>query len=126
LQIEENKLGNCIQLLGFRSDIKSFLNSIDIFLFPSLWEGFGFALVEAMAEKVVPVAFDLTSNPEIISHGKDGFLIKHPDIDSFADRIEFLITNPEQRQLMANSASEQVRTRFDLPQIVKEWEQLLN
>ncbi|WP_346854512.1 glycosyltransferase [uncultured Draconibacterium sp.] len=123
--ISKNKLGEFIKLVGFQSDVKSFLSAIDIFVFPSLWEGFGNAMVEAMTEQIVPVAFNLTSNPEIITSGENGFLIDFPDINSFAEKILFLIQNPEIRMEMGATARQSVIHKFSLQKIIHDWEKLL-
>ncbi|WP_159522433.1 glycosyltransferase [Sunxiuqinia indica] len=123
--IQENGLENLIELIGFQSDVKSFLNSIDLFVFPSLWEGFGNAMVEAMAEKKVPVAFKLTSNPEIIENGENGFLIDYADMNAFADKVEFLATQPEKRKEMGKKARESVIQKFSFEKIMDEWKKLL-
>lgn len=48
-KITENNLENCVHLLGIRKDIPNVLNSLDLFLFPSLYEGLGIVIVEAQA-----------------------------------------------------------------------------
>ena len=124
--ISKHKLDDKIQLIGFQSDVKSFLNSIDIFVFPSLWEGFGNAMVEGMAEKVVPVAFKLTSNPEIIIDGKNGFLVEYPNLSLFAEKVLYLADNPQERLKMGKLARETVIGNFDLKKIIGDWEELLS
>jgi glycosyltransferase involved in cell wall biosynthesis len=124
--IAKNKLGEYIKLVGFQSDVKSFLSAIDIFVFPSLWEGFGNAMVEAMAEQIVPVAFNLTSNPEIITSGENGFLIDFPEINAFAEKILYLIQNPEIRKKMGTAARQSVIHKFSLQKIIHDWEKLLS
>jgi len=124
--IIENNLENHVELAGFQSDVKSFLNGIDIFVFTSLWEGFGNAMVEAMAEQKVPVAFNRTSNPEIINDGKNGFLIDSENMNVFAEKILFLANNPDKRKQMAINARESVIKKFSLDKIIKDWEKLLN
>lgn len=124
--IQTNNLEGQIQLIGFQADVKSFLNSIDIFVFPSLWEGFGNAMVEGMAEKVVPVAFNLTSNPEIIIDGENGFLVDHPNLSLFAEKVLYLADNPQERLKMGELARETVIGNFHLKKIINDWEELLS
>jgi len=123
--ISENNLEAYVKLVGFQSDVKSFLNGIDIFVFSSLWEGFGNAMVEAMAEEKVPVAFNLSSNPEIITTNENGFLIESRNIEEFAEKVEFLIQNPERRKLMGAAARKSVTNKFALQKIIRDWEKLL-
>ncbi len=124
--ITKNNLANYVELAGFQSDVKSFLNAIDIFVFTSLWEGFGNAMVEAMAEQKVPVAFNRTSNPEIINDGENGFLIDSENMNLFAEKVLFLANNPDKRKHMAINARESVINKFSLDKIIKDWEKLLN
>jgi glycosyltransferase involved in cell wall biosynthesis len=72
---------------GFIEDMPGFMNSIDIFLFTSLWEGFGFALVEAMIAGKPVVAFNTTSNPEIVASDTTGFLVDFRIPGMFAEII---------------------------------------
>ena len=123
--IYKNKLEGSVKLIGFQDDIKSFLNAIDIFVFPSLWEGFGFALVEAMAERKVPIAFDLTSNPEIITNGKNGFLVDPKNFEEFADKIKLLANNPDKRKEIGEVARKSVINHFSFDKIMQDWENLL-
>ena len=124
--IAENELEKHVQLIGFLSDVKSFLNSIDIFVFPSLWEGFGNAMVEAMLEKRAVVAFNLTSNPEIITDNSLGYLVEHPDMDDFTNKVLKLASNESLRLTIGVNASKSIRVRFSFDKIIDEWEKLLS
>ncbi len=102
-----------IVFLGFVDEMKSFLDSIDIFVLTSLWEGFGYVIVEAMANSRPVVAFDVSSNPEIIEDGKNGYLIPPYDIGLLSDRVVQLIENTELRKQLGNYAKESVYQRFN-------------
>ncbi len=68
-----------VHFTGFMSDLGPFWKSIDIFVLSSLWEGFGYVLVEAMAAKVPVVAFAVSSIPELVDHGYNGLLVRGPN-----------------------------------------------
>ena len=125
-KIKENRLEEEIKLIGFLSDVKSFLNSIDVFVFPSLWEGFGNAMVEAMLEKRPAVAFKLTSNPEIILDKSMGYLIDYPNMEEFSEQVLALSSNKKLRETVGKKASTSIRSRFSFDNIINEWEKLLN
>lgn len=125
-KVKQVGLEHCFLFPGFYSNIKSFLSAIDIFVFPSLWEGFGYALVEAMYEKKPVVAFKLSSNPEIVSSEETGFLIDYPNLDKFADTIIKLANDPLLRKKIGDQASISVKSRFSFDKIIPEWEKLLN
>jgi len=102
-----------IIFMGFIDDMKSFLDSIDIFVLTSLWEGFGYVIVEAMANRRPVVAFDVSSNPEIIEDGRNGYLIPPYDIGLLSDRVVQLIENKKLRKQLGDYAKESVYERFN-------------
>ena len=102
-----------IVFMGFVDDMKSFLDSIDIFVLTSLWEGFGYVIVEAMANRRPVVAFNVSSNPEIIEDGKNGYLIPPYDIGLLSDRVVQLIENKRLRKQLGDYAKESVYERFN-------------
>ena len=61
LDVEER-----VEFLGFVEDMPAFFHSLDIFLLPLTYEGFGYVIAEAMASRKPVVAFDIKSSAEII------------------------------------------------------------
>lgn len=110
---------------GFITDIKSFMASIDIFLLTSLWEGFGYVIVEAMAGEKPVIAFDISSNPEIIRDGENGYLIPFRDTDTFAEKVITLYNNPQLREQMAREARRTAAENFDMDYMVRQIEELI-
>jgi glycosyltransferase involved in cell wall biosynthesis len=111
--IEDSGLTGFVSLLGFVTDIDKFMRGIDIFVFPSLWEGFGYAAAEAMAAKLPLVAFDVSSNREIIEDGKTGFLVPEGDVDRFTEKVIQLAGNPALRAKMGQNGRDHVHDRFE-------------
>ncbi|MFW6369850.1 MAG: glycosyltransferase [Bacteroidota bacterium] len=99
---------------GFVSDVNGFMNSIDIFVLPSRWEGFGYVLVEAMALGKPCIAYNLSSNPEIIHHGKTGWLMPYSDIDAIALKIKKISEKPQMLVSMASDCKNLVRKKFTI------------
>ncbi|MGQ1945599.1 glycosyltransferase family 4 protein [Geofilum sp. OHC36d9] len=93
-QIKTADLENEIKLMGFVKNINEFMRSIDIFLLTSLWEGFGFVLAEAMLNKKPIVAWDISSNPELVNHNVNGYLAPPFKVEIFTQQIINLIENP--------------------------------
>ena len=102
-----------IVFLGFIKDMSSFMDSIDIFVLTSRWEGFGYVIVEAMAKAKPVVAFDISSNPEIIEDGKNGYLVPPFDIGILSDRVTQLIDNRRLKKQLGDFAKESVYERFN-------------
>ena len=92
----------------------------------SLFEPFGLALVEAMNCGLPVIAFDCPYGPaEIVTHGKDGFLIKNRDKSAFANRISDLINSPISRIQMGNAAI-MASLRFLPSSILPKWKRLFD
>ena len=111
---------------GFISDIKSFMASIDVFLLTSLWEGFGYVILEAMAGEKPVIAFNVSSNPEIIEDGENGYLVPFGDTESFTRRIISLSQDERLREKMGRQARNLVESHFHLAKTVKQIEQLID
>ena len=63
---------------GFLDDLAPFWQAVDIFVLTSLWEGFGFVLLEAMLARKPIVAFGTSNIPELVRHGDNGLLFPLP------------------------------------------------
>ncbi len=103
-QAKRLNLSKHVKFLGFVEDIKSFYAAIDILALPSLFEGFGYVLIEAGRCGKPAVAFDVSSNPEIILHEQTGLLAKKINAKSLADQLERLLQDPKLTQTLGQAA----------------------
>lgn len=91
----------------------------------SLNEGFGFVIIEAMAQGTPVIAFDVRVGPRaIITQDVDGFLIPDGDEKAFAEKAVALINNPEKRAEMSCAALIRAKD-FTEEAVMQEWERLL-
>jgi len=122
-----NELGveDKIIFKGFIEDIRTFMQSIDVYVLPSLWEGFGYVLAEAMSCKKPVVAFNISSNPEIIADKETGFLVEENNLDDFAEKIKLLAKNPELRKEMGIKGEKRVQKLFTIERVVEEVEKTI-
>ena len=120
---KEKGVQNEVIFLGFVEDMVGFMHSIDISVLSSIWEGFGYVIVEAMAAQKPVVAYNLSSNPEIIEDLKTGYLIEYPKNEEFAERILQLATNPILLKEMGVKGRQSVIDRFLIKDRTKEFEQ---
>ncbi len=67
----------------------------DIFVFPSLFEGFGLVITEAMSQGTPVITTDRTAGPDLITHGENGWLIKAGSTDSLIAQLEQLLKEPQ-------------------------------
>jgi len=85
----------------------------DVFIFPSLVEGFGMAPAEAMAFGKPVVASKTTSVPEVVEDGRTGFLADPTDEEGFAEKIARLLDSPDLRADMGRAGQRRVAEHFD-------------
>lgn len=112
--------------LGFQSEIKSFMSAIDIFLLSSHWEGFGYVLVEAMAAGKPIVAFDSSSNPEIVENEVTGLLVPAGNLEAFTDAVHALVENSRKRNEFGKNGRLRVEKIFDIHRTLVSFQNLLN
>lgn len=110
--LEKYQVREHIELLGFRDDVKSVMNSIDCLLIPSHWEGLPTVAIEAMASHKPVISFEVAGNPEVVRHGETGILVPAFDLDHFADAMQKLIENPDLVKKLGKAARKLVETVF--------------
>ena len=76
----------------------------DIFIFPSKYEGFSVAVIESMANGLIPITFAIPSAAEIITDGKNGFICK--DENEMNIKLDFLIENKDKMTFIIIHAHE--------------------
>ena len=91
--VRDNSLEENVKFLGNVDNIPEFLNKIDICVVPSRSEGFGLALVEAMAMGVPCIASNIAGPREIISRTELGKLFESNDSDDLANKLENMIVD---------------------------------
>lgn len=106
-----------IVFAGFIENPKDLMCSCDIFMLSSLWEGFGYVLAEAALCKKPIVAFDCSSNPEVVVKNSTGFLTPVDDVEAFADKVQYLAEHPKKRKEMGERGFAFAREHFDSEKI---------
>lgn len=112
--IEQAGLNDTITLLGRLERIDELMNAIDIFVFPSQYEGSANALIEALYYQKPVVAFDVSSNPEVVSHDETGLLAPAFDVTAMALLVMRYIDQPELQQRCVNNGYQRLLERFDI------------
>ena len=117
-------LSNNVIFTGFRRDIPALLSIMDIFVFPSLWEGLPNALIEAMASGKAIIASNLPQIKEVLVSDGLGILVPPKDSDSISQSINFLLKNEKIVKKMGNLAKNMACTRFNIENTVKIYEKM--
>jgi glycosyltransferase involved in cell wall biosynthesis len=102
-----------VHFLGPRRDIPDLLKACDLFLFPSLCEGLGLALIEAMAAGCACVATETGPVPEIIQHSFNGWLVPPRNPEELAKAVCTLLSNASLRAELGRAAAKSALARFE-------------
>ena len=122
--IQEKGIGQSVLMPGFRNDIARVLNTLDVFVFPSLQEALGTAIVEAMAMKKPVVASRVGGIPEVVVEGRTGYLLDPEDPGAIAERVIRLLKNAELRREMGLESRKFVEAHYDNRLMVQRLEEL--
>jgi glycosyltransferase involved in cell wall biosynthesis len=123
-QVKELGLETTVIFAGVWRDIPQILVAFDLFVLPSLWEGFGIALVEAMAMRKAIVATRVDAIPEVVEDGISGLLVPPRDSKALAAAIAELLDDPFRRKQMGAAGRWRVESRFTSQIMTKKLESL--
>jgi len=120
---EQLKISDKVHLAGWRMDVPEIMNSIEILVLTSLWEGLPRVLPQAMAAGVPVVASDVNGSREAISDGINGFLTRPHDVQGMARKILYLLTHPDEALAMGRNGKGMVQ-EFDIWKMLSQQEAL--
>lgn len=111
------------RFLGKQQDMEDIYAIADLFLLPSEYESFGLAALEAMAAGTPVVATNAGGIPEIITHGKNGYLSEVGDVEKMSHQAISILDNHQALKTFSEEARKQAE-RFDIHNIVPKYEEL--
>jgi N-acetyl-alpha-D-glucosaminyl L-malate synthase BshA len=120
--VEERGLEQRVHFLGEQDQVRPLLSIADVFLLPSAQESFGLAALEAMACEVPVVASSVGGLPEVVEHGRTGFLFAPDDVDGMVGATLRLLTDAQLHEEVAAAGRAVVRTKFCEEKIVPLYE----
>ena len=101
-----------VQFINNVNDTRKVLGHLDLFVLPSINEGFGIAIIEAMAAGVPVVASNCGGIPEIIEHNVNGFLVAPGNPNDLANKIKYALKSRVLLKRISAQALLDVRSRF--------------
>lgn len=111
-KIARDMAPNAIIFVPWTEDVTSYYKGSDFFLLPSLYEGWGLTVVEAMAHSLPVVATPVGCVPELIDSGKNGYIIPHGDPAGIAEAMRAMCGDPVLLGKLAREAHDTVFRRF--------------
>ena len=123
--IEEYGIGENVNLLGMRTDLADRYRDYAMYVLPSYREGMPLVLLEAKANRLPIVSFDIMTGPrEIVRDGIDGILVRPYDLEKMGEAICCLIEDAEFRLRMSQKSQENLE-KFSKETILNQWIELI-
>jgi len=118
---KELSLLDHVSFLGNQDDVQEMVAAADVFLLPSLEEGFGLAALEAMSCAVPVIATDVGGMTEVIEDGRTGFLRNPHDVEGMAELAVELLTNEDRKLEIGRAAREHVASKYHIDDVVHQY-----
>ncbi len=121
LQNEVQTLGlaSRVHFLGWQSDAYPVYAGLDIFLAPSLWEGFGLVLLEAMAYRLPIISTTVSAIPEVVLDGQTGWLVPPRDAQALASALRAALSDEVERQRRGVLGRQRLEAEFTVAAMVE-------
>jgi len=101
-----------VTLTGYRDDMLALLQGFDLFVLPSLWEGLGIVLLEAMAYSKPLVASHVGGINDVVVEGRTGLLIPPRDAPALARAVVSLLRDDARRQRIGAAGHQRLLSDF--------------
>ena len=108
-----------VRFLGFVSDMPAFLSKIDICILPSLLEGLGVSVLEAMAAGKAVIASRVGGLPELVIDSVTGLLVAPRDIEGLAQAISTLAGDRSLIRAMGEKGRARLNEKFTMEQTAR-------
>ncbi|MFN3422177.1 MAG: glycosyltransferase family 4 protein [Armatimonadota bacterium] len=95
-----------------QAELANYMRKATVFVLPSLSEGLGRVVIEAMATGIPVIGSRIGGIPEMVQEGQTGFLIPPGDEEALAERLRWILSHPEEARAMGKRAREFVRSFF--------------
>ena len=119
LQIEE-----LVEFVGAQQETQPYFNSSDIFILPSIWEGFGIVILEAFRAKLPVVASNIEGPSELIQHNINGLLFEKGNAIELSKKIGSLIVDNNMRHFLGENGYKSFTRKYHIKNYVEKLNRL--
>ncbi len=120
--VDQKGLRDKVEFLGKVDRVSEKLSIADLMLMPSEMESFGLAALEAMACEVPTIGTSVGGVPEVIEHGRTGFLAQVGDVNTMAQSAIAILSDEKRLREMGQLARWEAQSRFCASKIIPEYE----
>lgn len=124
--INNNNLNNYVKILDTRKDVFKIYNVINYYVMPSIVEGYGLALAEAMASELVCCCSDIPAFSELISDNINGFVFKSKNADSIYSTLEKILSGQTKHLDVGVFARNTIVNKFSYEAMINGYYKLYN
>jgi len=119
--IKEAGINNLVWFAGDRSDVADLMQTLDIFVLPSINEGISNTILEAMATGLPVIATHVGGNPELVIDNETGFLVPKQDPETMSDAIKRYLDNSEMIIAHGQAGRSRCESVFSLNRMVGDY-----
>lgn len=123
-QANKLKIKNNVIILGNRLDIPEILETLDVFVLATLFEGMSNAILEAMASSLPIIATNISENREIIENDKTGILVPVKNANQIKVAVEKIISNSSLAAKLGNNARRRTCACYNIENTITQLENL--
>ncbi len=105
-------------------NVNEVYNALDLFVMPSVTEGFGLSAFEAMLTEKICLFSDIAPFLELVDDRKNGFIFRVSDPDSLAELLDYVLSDYQNLKSMEKVSREHVIERYSLKNMVREYDKL--
>lgn len=120
--VRNNKIEEHVYLTGYRSDIKNIIQSLDVYVLPSIYEGFPMINMEIMVNRKIIIATDVGGNREIITDNENGYIVEPKNPQKILEKMIYVLSEKEQLIIQENNAYKTIVKNFSLFNMCQEYE----
>lgn len=118
------KLSENVFLKGYAYDIPLTINTFDLFVLPSRYEGIPYVILEAMKGAVPVITTDVGGISEVIRNNHNGILVKKENAEELANNVIELYNSPEKRKLLSVNARKDFLEKYTLEKTISDIESI--
>ncbi len=123
-QMEALDVTDRVSFIGFTEDSAAILSQLDLFLLPSVSEGFSISTIEAMATGLPVMATRCGGPEEILEHEVSGYLVESGSSKAIESGLAHLLEDAPLRQRMATKAAERAREIYSIERMLDSYDEL--